>query len=844
MSKSLKPADENSSAPGAKGLEYYKKWNSFDFNGKYHIRNFKEKVVPVAGTQIKKDFEHIAEKSKDVDQFNSFIEKTEENCAQRTKIRKDLAKVSTRVAFSTTIGEPVKELEEIQREKAREVNRNNQRAVDSEEDIKKFLKYIRLGRAHYVGYACSLGFRSINAVDESTGNTALHYAVQKGDVQCVEELLKYRAIPEIKNRLGNTPVHDAWIFWNNDRYKAKEVRIEQEKKTIDILRLLFSYNCFVDAQDQNGNTPLHIAARLGPFKAALLILGFKAKHTILNYARESPSDIAQKFKNADVLKILKFWPTFARAIVKSDFEIVWGKFISNNQAVISENLSAEDVIFQLTMASNLKKINRLKNEHDAAQDAEAKEGEVPKTTGLVPIDDALWRKTYVEGKNNEEIPKPWEAEWEFYVDERHGQGIVSPWEPPVDMKKTRNKLAALVEKKNKAKRAMELKGRFPDRQTPARIATALEEVRLTKLQKLKSHSHSQDGGDVSNGMGERVGSLGEGITDETTGVVFDSTKQLGNDNTAVDNNPRDNAGNGNIQEMSCSNPQELKSDIVLNKPGSSQNPSTISRPPTNAQQRRVVIAEKVARDGKFIGFTKRPATSSSLWLPLRKPEAPCSGTDEQGDILRIIASQGKDFELVAKTKTVSVYEKLGLQDRPTTSSIGAYCEAIKYGGASDRDKYLHSLTGTHTESGDLVDPRDTAKKDMLDGVATREALKTNTVDMVGNRRRRFVDKALMPPKHLNTYLEEAHERERKEEQRKKELIDEKNKTLVRNGAPVVTSSMDVAEQLAERMKFLKPIEVHYGKGRLRSTHNLKGKIVEPWTTVQHNYATKIGDRTS
>ena len=24
--------------PGAKGLEYFKKWNSFDFNGKYHVR--------------------------------------------------------------------------------------------------------------------------------------------------------------------------------------------------------------------------------------------------------------------------------------------------------------------------------------------------------------------------------------------------------------------------------------------------------------------------------------------------------------------------------------------------------------------------------------------------------------------------------------------------------------------------------------------------------------------------------------------------------------------------------------------------------------------------------------
>ena len=405
--------------PGAKGLEYFKKWNSFDFNGKYHVRKFAQKIVPIAGTQVTKDFQHAIAKSEDVTQFNNFITKTEKNCEQRTQIRRELAKVSTRVAFSTTIGEPVKELEAIQREKAHEVNKSQQRALDSDEDIKKFFKYIRLGRAHYVGYACSLGFKSINAIEEDTGNTALHYAVQKGDVECVEELLKYRAIPEIKNRLGNSPVHDAWIFWNNDRYKAKAVRIKQEKNTIAILRLIFSYNGYVDAQDQNGNTALHTAARLGPFKAALLILGFKAKHTVLNKAGESPGDIAKKFKNGDVLKILQFWPTFARAIVKSDFEIVWGKFINNNMAVISENLSAEDVIFQLTMASNLKKINRMKHEQDAAGDvAELKEGEVKKTTGLVPIDDALWRKTYVEGKHREDLPKPWDTEWELNVMDR------------------------------------------------------------------------------------------------------------------------------------------------------------------------------------------------------------------------------------------------------------------------------------------------------------------------------------------------------------------------------------------------------------------------------------------
>ena len=38
-------------------------------------------------------------------------------------------------------------------------------------------------------------------------------------------------------------------------------------------------------------------------------------------------------------------------------------------------------------------------------------------------------------------------------------------------------------------------------------------------------------------------------------------------------------------------------------------------------------------------------------------------------------------------------------------------------------------------------------------------------------------------------------------------------------------------------------QVHYGEGRITSTHNTKGKIEEPWVTVKGRYTVVAGDRT-
>lgn len=89
--------------------------------GKYHLSHFDEKTCPVPGTQVIDEYHHNKAKKEDVAAMNDFIQMTEANCESRTVIRKELAKVSTRVVFNTTIGDPIQRLTDIQANKARSI---------------------------------------------------------------------------------------------------------------------------------------------------------------------------------------------------------------------------------------------------------------------------------------------------------------------------------------------------------------------------------------------------------------------------------------------------------------------------------------------------------------------------------------------------------------------------------------------------------------------------------------------------------------------------------------------------------------------------------------------------
>lgn len=70
----------------------------------------------------------------------------------------------------------------------------------SHNTLHRYLKNVKLNRHHYIGFAASNGYQSINYVDPDFGNSALHYSVKMGHVNTTEELLKYSADMDCINR--------------------------------------------------------------------------------------------------------------------------------------------------------------------------------------------------------------------------------------------------------------------------------------------------------------------------------------------------------------------------------------------------------------------------------------------------------------------------------------------------------------------------------------------------------------------------------------------------------------------------------------------------------------------
>lgn len=223
---------------------------------------------------------------------------------------------------------------------------------DSLKAIQRFMKNIKLGRSHYVSFAITTGFRSINYTEPEFGNTALHYAAARGYPLVVEELMKYKADPNIKNRFSNCPIHEAWNFWRMPNIAAERER--QAAVTCDIIHALVSYGADVDVQKGDGDTALHVAARFGHINAVKKLLEFQANHLITNKKRQTPQEVATASNHHEIAQLLSFWSLIRQHYVHVDFNVQWREFLSNYEATISSGRSVEATMFELNMKENLR----------------------------------------------------------------------------------------------------------------------------------------------------------------------------------------------------------------------------------------------------------------------------------------------------------------------------------------------------------------------------------------------------------------------------------------------------------------------------------------------------------
>lgn len=112
---------------------------------------------------------------------------------------------------------------------------------------------------------------------DDNGNNALHYAINDGPVKSTTSNASYTNKP-LNN---NNYIHKQLLGYDIDNhFNTKNYAIQQLLKT----------NININAQNSEGNTPLHLAYRFGKYHIARLLLERGANPNIHNNAQQLPID--------------------------------------------------------------------------------------------------------------------------------------------------------------------------------------------------------------------------------------------------------------------------------------------------------------------------------------------------------------------------------------------------------------------------------------------------------------------------------------------------------------------------------------------------------------------------
>ncbi|CAF0858837.1 unnamed protein product [Adineta ricciae] len=128
----------------------------------------------------------------------------------------------------------------------------------------------------------------INAIDKTTGQTALHAACASGLIKVVRELLQRKANVNARDIQQQTPVH-----------------VAVTSKTFDLLPILSAYNARFDLADQSLNTPVHLAAMLNQGKAIKFMVQRGGTTRTKNINNQLPMKLAKLYKNKDAKKNIR-----------------------------------------------------------------------------------------------------------------------------------------------------------------------------------------------------------------------------------------------------------------------------------------------------------------------------------------------------------------------------------------------------------------------------------------------------------------------------------------------------------------------------------------------------------
>jgi len=122
------------------------------------------------------------------------------------------------------------------------------------------------------------------------GETPLHVAAKKGDMNKVKELLSQGANPNIADAAGWYPLHD--------------VAVSGKEEAVDIMSLLISHGAIVDVFSGDGITPLHDAIMYGSKEQVAALVRAGADTELADKSGKTVADLAESSDTQGMLQVI------------------------------------------------------------------------------------------------------------------------------------------------------------------------------------------------------------------------------------------------------------------------------------------------------------------------------------------------------------------------------------------------------------------------------------------------------------------------------------------------------------------------------------------------------------
>ncbi|NXO74131.1 BARD1 protein, partial [Phainopepla nitens] len=167
------------------------------------------------------------------------------------------------------------------------------------------------------------------------GETLLHVASIKGDLEAVEQLLKNGADPNVKDNAGWTPLHEACNHGHRE-----------------VVELLLRHQALVNTTGYQNDSPLHDAARNGHVAVVELLLLHGASREAVNIFGLRPVDYAESKKMKSVLML----PAKNESLSRNQLSEALSSSQPRNGplGILGSNLSAEQQKLLSKLAAVLK----------------------------------------------------------------------------------------------------------------------------------------------------------------------------------------------------------------------------------------------------------------------------------------------------------------------------------------------------------------------------------------------------------------------------------------------------------------------------------------------------------